>query len=235
MQYIICSMWYILFASCVLLIHESVVAKEIRTEVDVAWDFDDDNSKMGWANATTEEMGLEFRVEDGELRASVSGWAPHFDSPNMILTTTRRHYAIFRMMYFGGATTGHLLLKYGPSINHNQHSDSLKASWRAPQPLSVVDYSSGGDSVAMLVDPSQYTAWVFNKTRQVSWVVLDMQDFRWVAALRILTSDGEDAPRRVLLQKSVTSSAGPFVTVVDVSLERSRAFQEVVGFSMHTR
>jgi hypothetical protein len=219
----------------VLLSFQFINCEETRTEVDVAWDFDFDDSRMGWANATTEEMGMEFRVEDGELRASINGWSPHFDSPGMILTTTRRHYAVFRMMYFGACTRGHLLLKYGPSVSNSRHVDDKKSNWAAPQPLSIVDVSGGRESVEMLVDPSQYTAWQSNKTRMVSWVILDAQEFRWTTSLKIMTSDGDDAPRRCLLQKSVTSSAGPFVTVVDFTLEKSSKYQEIVGFSAHSR
>ena len=51
----------------VLLSFQFINCEETRTEVDVAWDFDFDDSRMGWANATTEEMGMEFRVEDGEF------------------------------------------------------------------------------------------------------------------------------------------------------------------------
>jgi len=208
---------------------------ESRTEVDIAWEFDDENYKMGWSNATTEEMGMDFRVEDGEMRAIIHDWNPHFDSPMMVLTTTRRHYAVFRMMYAGAASKGNLLLKYGPSISHDQHVDEVKQNWRSPQQIRVVDVSSGFDSAAYAVDESQYTPWVVNSTRQGSWIILDAQDYRWVTALTIRTSDDIDAPRRCLLQYSVTSSAGPFVTAADFILKKDNEEQEVRGFSTHSR
>jgi hypothetical protein len=210
-------------------------ANDLKTEVDVAWNFDFDDSKMGWANATSEEMGMEFRVADGELRASIHEWNPHFDSPVMILTTTPRHYAVFRMSYLGGAKSAQLLLKYGPTISNDQHLDDRKSNWQLPQHLTIVSVSGGADTAELAIDSSQYTAWNVEAPRLGVWVILDLQDYRWITAIKLSTSDGNDAPRRCFLQSSVTSGSGPFVTVADFILEQSNRYQEIAGFNAHAR
>jgi hypothetical protein len=208
------------------------VSKEIFPEMDVSWDFDD--SSMGWGNATAEEMGIDFRVENGELRGSIHKENPHFDSPLMLLTTTRRHYVVFRMKYSGSSTQANLILKYGPSLSNSRHLDEIKANWRSRSATTVVA-ASGGDDTSLSVDDSKYTAWTAPFPRLGAWIVLDVGDYRWITAIRLSTSDLDDAPQRCLLQHSLTSGAGPFVTVADFTLSKSNQYQEISGFSTHSR
>jgi hypothetical protein len=212
---------------------KETLSREVFTEVDVSWDFSE--SSMGWGNATAEEMGIDFRVENGELRGSIHRDSPHFDSPVMLLTTTRRHYVVFRMGYSGSSTQAKLILKYGPGVSDSQHLDELKANWQARQVSTVLDVSGGSSSAMFAVDDSKYTAWTTEFPRLGSWIIFDLGDFRWITAIRVSTSDGDDAPRRCLLQHSLTSGAGPFVTVADFTLSKSNQYQEVAGFSTHSR
>ena len=46
-------------------------------------------------------MHMQTRLENGELRATITGPNPTLDSPMVHLETTRRHYAVLRMMYYG--------------------------------------------------------------------------------------------------------------------------------------
>ncbi|CAM9989648.1 unnamed protein product, partial [Ectocarpus fasciculatus] len=101
--------------------------------VDVSWDFDG-TDKGGWANATAEEMQMDVSVQGGELRGSIRGLSPRLDSPPLYLQTTRRHYVVIRMMYFGGAQKAQLLLKYGPDVSHREHRDYSKATWSTRVP-----------------------------------------------------------------------------------------------------
>lgn len=92
-------------------------------EVDVAWEFNVDIE--GWANATSEEMQMEVRTENGELRASIIGDVPNIKSPRMYIDTSRRHYCVIRMMYFGGATEGELYLHSGGGVMQREDLDSI--------------------------------------------------------------------------------------------------------------
>lgn len=207
--------------------------REIFTEIDVSWDFEE--TAMGWGNATAEEMGIDFRVESGELRGSIYQENPHFDSPVMLLTTTRRHYVVMRMQYSGSSTQANLILKYGPTISSSRHLDERKANWKIRSKTSVLEASGGSDSSHNAMDGSQYTSWTAPFPQLGSWIILDLSDYRWITAIRLSTSDGDDAPKRCLLQHSLTSGEGPFVTVADFTLSKSNQFQEVNGFSSHSR
>ncbi len=57
--------------------------------MDVAWEFLANNEKDGWANATSEEQGIQMRVEYGELRGAIFKRNPLFDSPMMYIQTTK--------------------------------------------------------------------------------------------------------------------------------------------------
>ena len=115
-----------------------------NVEVDISWDFDGSDKGIilseytalvslcqlgGWADATAEEMQMDVHVEGGELRGSIRGFSPHLDSPLMYLQTTRRHYVVIRMMYFGGADKAQLLLKYAPAVSDRELKDYSKSSW----------------------------------------------------------------------------------------------------------
>lgn len=206
----------------------------LDVEVDVSWDF---NAGVldGWANATAEEMGIETRVDDGEFRATIIQWNPHFNSPPMHIQTTNRHYAVLRMMYFGGATSGVMLMKYGPTIPHSQDLDDAKSTWREPQQLEVIAESSGSSTGAYAVDDSAHTVWKTRFQHGGAWIIIDAKDYRWITAIRVLTTGDENSPKRCLLQQSVTSSAGPFVTVKDFTLAQTIESQSIVGFSKQSR
>ena len=75
---------------------------------------------------------MDTRVEAGELRGSVRGFNPKFDSPLLFLDVTSRHYVVMRMMYFGGATTGTLLMKSASRIVDSDLKDYSSSTWTAP-------------------------------------------------------------------------------------------------------
>lgn len=217
-----------------VLLYTTTTVTSLDVEVDVSWDF---NAGVldGWANATSEEMGIETRVEDGELRASINQWNPHFNSPTMFIQTTNRHYCVLRMMYFGGATNGNMLMKYGPSLPHRQNIDELKSTWRKPQALLVVGESGVNSTGAYAVDNSLHTAWHTESASRGAWIIIDTQDFRWITAITIKSSGDENSPKRCLLQQSVTSGSGPFVTVKDFTLAQTFDNQTIMGFSKQSR
>lgn len=228
-------MWLrVLFGAVItLLTWITVFGQDVGTEVDISWDFNT-RDREGWANATSEEMGMQVRIESGELRSTILSWNPHLDSPVMLIPTTRRHFVVFRMMYFGSATKANLLLKYGPSVGHQQHYDELKANWQARLPVTIASASSGQETAEYAVDASPHSAWTATQSRG-AWIILDLGDYRWISKLRIRSSGETSAPRRCFLQKSQTSGAGPFITVVSFTLEFTLDEQIVEGFDGHAR
>ena len=60
-----------------------------------------------------QEMQMQTYLENGELRGIIIGADPSIDSPAIYIETTRRHYAVIRMRYYGEATEAHLLCKGG--------------------------------------------------------------------------------------------------------------------------
>lgn len=204
-----------------------------NVEVDISWDFEG-TDKGGWANATAEEMQMDVTVEGGELRGSVRGLSPRMDSPIMFLQATRRHYVVVRMMYFGGAEKGQLLLRYGTSVSNREHRDFSKAAWENKVPAVAVAASGNTDQMPHISDDSLYTMWS-SGTQYGSFVVLDVQSARWITSLKITSSGDENSPKKCLLQKSLTSGAGPFVTVTSFTLEKSTKEQQITGFDGHAR
>jgi len=110
----------------------------LEYEVDISWDFDD-GDRLGWGNATVEEMQMEVRVEHDELRASIVGHYPNIDSPPMYLDITRRHYVVIRMMYYGSADSAQLMLKSGAREIKRDRIDYSRSYWTFPQNATVIN------------------------------------------------------------------------------------------------
>jgi len=206
------------------------------TEVDVSWDFQD--NLEGWANATTEEMQMEVRVEGGELRSTIIGDSPHMDSPHMLIDATSRHFVTIRMMYFGGATRGILMLRSGPGIADTVQMDHNSLYWGdrvAATSFSDSGSVNAGNSSAMAVDGNVYTYWS-SSTPKAAFVILDLGDTRWITELIILSKGDSNSPKSCLLQKSITAGVGPFETVMSFTLlNNTLTEQKINGFEAHSR
>jgi len=111
-------------------------------------------------------MQVDFRVENGELRGVVLGPTPVVDSPIMYLQTTRRHYAVLRMMYYGSATQGQLLYKGGTGLSSSKHLDFKTSYWQQRLPVTITQASSGGGNYSAdnLIDSNPYTLWQSHKS-----------------------------------------------------------------------
>lgn len=92
-------------------------------ELDVSWDFNDNGDTLGWGNSTTEEMNMEVKAENGELRCSIIGLSPKLESPRLFLNVSHRHYVIMRAKYLGAAQDARMLLRSGGSPSPNKQLD----------------------------------------------------------------------------------------------------------------
>lgn len=232
-------------------------------QVDVSWDFDVDNSFDGWANSTAEEMHMEVKIENGELRGSVVGFQPFLESPQVYLEITTRHYVVVRMMYSGSATSARLLI-YGqtkPGVNpifDSLHSPfSVRSSTCVPSDIVLANtlhcnatitpiFGSPAQieshSLSNVVDQNPYTYYLSSANGGVN-MVFDVGDFRWITGIKILPLGDSSSPRRCLLQKSLTGGVGPFETVTsftvqpsqNLSFDRSIGWQSFSGFSDFSR
>lgn len=246
----------IIIALCFLLFLTSISPIKGLVEIDVSWDFSNDRDFSGWANATAEEMHLDLKVENGEMSGTVLGQSfsqydspPHFDSPQLLIDLTRRHYLILRMMYFGSASLGRVLMKSSLSYNR-EHIDHIRQFWRD----SIIAHSfsdSGSLSVNHssnnVLDGNIYTSFTSTKPSAV-YIIFDLGEPSWVGKLSILPSGDANSPKTCLLQSSETSTGvGPFKTLLTFTLKNNyslntntfdnidTAFQQVAGFEGHSR
>lgn len=122
-------------------------------ELDIAWEFDEGDYE-GWANATSEEMQMEVRLQSGEIRGIVEGWNVNIDSPPFFLETLNRHYVILRLMYSGEASLAHLLLRYGPTPDPRQHVDHADTLWSNPIMANTISETSKNTTAQTLDETS---------------------------------------------------------------------------------
>ena len=162
---------------------------------------------------------MQTYLENGELRGIIIGTDPSIDSPAIYIETTRRHYAVIRMRYYGEATEAHLLCKGGSDQTSSSHLDAKNSYWQFRHNLRIYSSSSGNTSVHNLVDTSPYTKWITNRAFS-EYVVLDLRDVRWINKM-IVQSDGtSSSPRNCILQSSISTGAGPYTTVVTFQLSQ---------------
>eukprot|EP01041_Mallomonas_annulata_P008232 gene8232-16928_t len=205
-------------------------------EVDISWDFND-GSFDGWANSTSEEMKMETRLENGELRASIEGWNPILDSPIMLIQTGNRHYAVMRMSYFGEASNANLLLRYGPQQSIKDHIDYGNTNWKTILSTKALSASSVGhnSSIEFATDGDFYSMWTSNSSVG-SWITLDLSASRFISGLRIKPVQGVNSPKKCLLQRSIVSGGlGPFETVHSFTLPDDIEDKLITGFTGHAR
>lgn len=178
------------------------------------------------------------RLENGELRGTILGPDPTLDSPTMYLQTTRRHYVVLRMMYYGDATEGLLLYKSGPKPTSSDNLDYKGAYWTNRRPVTIIDTSSVGlsanTSVNNLLDGNIYTVWETAKSFS-EYVVFDLGDVRWITSILITSQGDNTSPKNCLLQVSRSSGVGPFTNIATFQLEKGYDRQAVNGFSGHAR
>jgi len=205
--------------------------RSYNVEVDVGWEFDIDGDFEGFANATSEEMKMDMRVENGELRGtilgkyfsrndnSLKGLPPNFDSPLLFLSITG-NYFVLRFMYYGGANRCRLLLRTGVDLLSREHIDHGKSYWRSMIPASVIQQSPAiwlNHSAEYLLDNNLYTYYLSSSSSAVS-LTFDLHDNRKISSFSILPSGDSRSPRRCLLQASMTSGAGPFQTILQFTV-----------------
>jgi len=228
------------FMGTILVAHSSMdLSAEARFEVDVAWEFDGID-RGGWGNATAEEMQMEVRVENHELRASVVGWEPAIDSPPLALDVTRRHYVVLRMMYFGGADTAQLMLKSGGAYRVDRDRVDWGSSYwvrrlQSPRALSASG-EEPGYPVANAVDGKEGTSWVARfDPLATPYIDMDMDERRWVTSVHLFVELNSNTPKRCYLQRSRVHSTGPFETVGDFVVSNSSREQWFGGINAYGR
>ncbi len=217
-------LWLALWTSS-LHLHSSTSGGEgTGFDIDVSWNFETNNNYEGWANSTAEEMQIDSRIENGELRASVRGGNPNIDSPNLFIDVSKRHYVVIRMMYMGGETKGKLLLRSGsiPSAGNAKNTDHSRNYWyneiTATPISSSVTYGSSY-SMDKITDNNVYSYYLSNDNKNV-YVTFDLGEYRTITSMKILSSGDSNSPKRCLLQKSMTSGVGPFETVASFTLDK---------------
>lgn len=203
-------------------------------ELDVSWDFDDNQDTLGWGNSTAEEMNMEVRAENGELRCSIIGLSPKLESPRLFLNVSNRHFIIMRAKYAGAAQDARLLLRSGGAPSPNKQLVLSTSYWTERQIMVPISSSpphtsstsnftistrtsEAGDEVpyydmTAMVD-GQLDTFYLSSASMAAQVVLDLKSHRWVTALRINPVGDNRSPKRCLLQASITSGVGPFETV----------------------
>ena len=190
-------------------------------EIDVSWDFTNQDYD-GWANATSEEMGMEVVSINDELRCSIIQEYPNIDSPQLFLKLTSRHYIVMRMSYFGASSTAKFLLKSGTGVSGRSHRDHGRSYWSTKTTPSIIGSSiSVNDTLydkSNVVDNDMYTYFLSNSTSG-TYIILDLHTSRWIKELRILPIGNENSPKRCLLQRSITTGSGPFETVKSFTIE----------------
>mmetsp|Transcript_6182 Transcript_6182/g.8636 ORF Transcript_6182/g.8636 Transcript_6182/m.8636 type:complete len:1059 (+) Transcript_6182:817-3993(+) len=219
----------------------------IRTrEVDISWDFDDnDVINSGWGNATREQMDMEVKVREGELRCSIIGYSPKVESPNLFIETTPRHYLTFRTRYTGVASTARWLFRSGNAPSPDQQLILNMNYWTTRSPIRIIDATSFNSShpqynFAALVDADPYTYYRSNSNAGI-FFIFDLQNHRWVSSLRILPFGDSSSPKNCILQSSMTTGVGAFQTVTSFTLVENLvvngAMQEQViqGFNGYAR
>lgn len=221
---LICWLW--LTISTLLWYNGTSEVDPARFEVDVAWEFDT-GDRGGWGNATSEEMQMDLRVENHELRASITGWEPSIDSPPLVLDVTRRHYVAIRMMYYGGADTAQLMLKSGPNRMDRDRIDWGESYWwttRLPKADIIrASHEVNGYPKENAVDEGvSGTSWMANiDALNTPYIDLDFKTRLWVTSVRLTVPNGDSSPKRCYLQRSRVHSTGPFETVGDFLVSNS--------------
>ena len=226
-------------------------------ELDVSWDFNDNQDLQGWGNSTAEEMNMEVKSVDGELRCSIIGFNPKLESPRLFLNVSRRHYVVMRAKYLGAAQDARLLLRSGGSPSPAQQLDLSHSYWSERQRMVPISASTASTSTvqltpgsvssglphdkALLADGRAETYYLSTSSKAVN-VVLDLGSQRWVTALRMSPIGDSRSPKRCVLQQSVTNGVGPFETVKTFTIRGSNSSssldaeeQRVAGFNGYAR
>lgn len=197
-------------------------------ELDVSWDFDIDGDYSGWGNATSDEMNMAPRVQNGELRASLFGKDPSWiESPQLYLDVTNRHYVVLRMMYVGSSIAGTLFLRSGTDISNSETVDPSRHSWTDRQVMQAISSSpstSSATNMHKINDNNIYTYYESFNTSGGVYIIFDLKDPRYVSTIKILTSGDNHGPKDCYLQSSTTSGVGPFKTVVKFTLDQMDLF-----------
>ena len=95
--------------------------------IDIQWDFS--TSLAGWANSNMEEMqvDLSYSLSSGELRGTVMGNYPHFDSPPLRIRAISSQTLVLRMAYTGALHMGKIqILK---TLSSNPITSFLTSSY----------------------------------------------------------------------------------------------------------
>lgn len=198
--------------------------RERRYEVDISWDFDD-GDRQGWGNATADETEMEIRVEQDELRCNIVGHEPKLDSPPIFLDVTRRHYVVFRMMYYGSADSARLMMKSGASRIKSDRIDFTRSYWtnRVPPIVIGVSNEQPGRNKEYAIDGNSDTYWEASPAIG-AYIDLDIKEARWISAVKLTPLIGDASPERCYLQRSRFHSTGPFETVGDFVVRSNNTF-----------
>lgn len=207
----------LLICSCLIFIQSQ--------EVDIAWDFNNvgDYYRSGWANGSIATIGMESKVEYGELRLSIKGNNPKLDSPSLFLNVTNRHYVVMRMRYNGLANQARLLLRSGPKVSTAEQLLAKTSYWNHPiQMVAIADTGNAAtaNNRSLLVDGNVYTYYSAGSTSNVQ-ITFDLGSFRWITTLSILPTNDANSPKRCILLRSMSSGVGPFEAVYTFTLLNS--------------
>lgn len=209
-------------------------------EVDVSWDFYDNQGLSGWGNSTSTEMNMEVKAEYGELKCIIKGLSPKLESPSLFLSISTRHYAIIRAKYKGSSQNARLLLRSGGTLSPNEQLLVSKSYWEQRQSIVIVSASPSATQPhnlsydkpynqsflpSNLVDGQPETYYLSNNSAGVS-IVIDLGTYRWINGFRVLPYGDNSSPKRCLLQYSITTGLGPYQTALSFTVQKN---QDIIG------
>ena len=219
--------------------------------IDVSWDFSENDlvvgyhvASMGWGNALAQyQMNIVITIRNGQFSGLIVGDRPNFASPLMQIMSTPRHYMVMRMNYVGPNRDAEVLIRTGPLTQSSETFTSYPESqWQADQqPVCIYVSSNSTAAGAKAVDDNLYTYYLSDDQPSGVELMFDLGDFRWITAVRIVPLGGEQSPKTVLLQMSLSIQGnGPFVTVATTVLQPTSDLsditeQTITGFSEHAR
>ena len=194
--------------------------------IDVSWDF---NSGLeGW---TSDSSIIQTQVINGELRGSIfTSNNQYINSPDLFLGITDAHYCIIRMHYLGKSTQASLLLQSGPDHKLDAKYEESSSLWidHFTTTSSSTSLPLSNTSISNIIDNNEHTYYLTNFTQKAGVTIkFNLQYNRYVSSFTILPLEGNQSPKRCILQKSLTHSDGPYTTVTSFTISYSNLTNHV--------
>lgn len=215
----------------------SVGNAQLKPEVEISWDFEENEKITPWGNGTAEQQEMSVKVESGELICIIEGINPALESPSLLLSVDPRQYLIFRAKYIGAAKNARILLRSGMKESPDYQTLPSKSYWTARQnmvALSDTGSTSDEHSRDMLIDEDLYSYYE-SELPSVVTLIFDLQDYRLITGLKMTSVGGENSPRRCILQQSLTTGIGPFETIITFVGTNTSDEQHITQFEGYAR